>query len=86
MPYLDKDHWSFYIHEEKWCIHCDFVPMFHNDATSKDFAHNIYITWALSRGLNENDAKFATFLDVDTIVPKVFAQKKSWECVHQVVL
>jgi hypothetical protein len=55
VPYLDKDHWSFYIHEEKWCIHYDYIPRFYNDATSKEFAHNVYIAWALLRGLNEND-------------------------------
>ncbi len=47
---------------------------------SMQFAHNIHIVWALSRGLNEDDAKFATFVNVDTIIPKVFAQKNSWEC------
>jgi hypothetical protein len=34
VPYLDKDHWSIYIHEEKWCIHCNYIPRFHNDVTS----------------------------------------------------
>ncbi len=28
---------------------------------SKEFAHNVCIVWALSRGLNEDDANFATF-------------------------
>jgi hypothetical protein len=26
------------------------------------------------------------FVDVNTIIPKVFVQKNSWECGHQVVL
>jgi hypothetical protein len=33
----------------------------------------------------ENDTKFVTFLNVDIIVLKVFAQKNSHECGHQVV-
>jgi hypothetical protein len=86
LPYLDKSHWSFYIHEEKQCIHCDHVRGFHNDVASKEFAHKIFIAWALSRGLNENDEKFATFVNVNTIVPKVFVQKNSCECGHQIVL
>jgi hypothetical protein len=56
---------------------CSKVPF---DATSSEFARNIHIVWALSRGLNEDDAKFATFVNVDTIIPQVFAQKNSWEC------
>jgi hypothetical protein len=55
MPYLDKDHWSLYIHEEKQCIHYNFIPRFHNNATFKEFARNVYIAWALSGGLNEDD-------------------------------
>ncbi len=43
------------------------------------------ITWALSRGLNEDDANFTTFVNVDTILPKISTQKNSWECGHQVV-
>ncbi len=86
VPYLNKDYWSFYIYGEKWCIHCDFVPRFHNDAASREFAHNINIARALSRGLNEDDAKYTTFVNVNTIVPKLFAQKNPWECGHQVVL
>jgi hypothetical protein len=45
----------------------------------------MHIAWALSRGLNEDDANFTTFVNVDTILPKVSAQKNSWECGHQVV-
>jgi len=86
VPYLDKDHWSIYIHEEKWCIHCDYIQGFHNDATSKEFAHNIHIVWAISRSLNEDDVEFVAFVNVDTIIPKVFVQKNSWECGHHVVL
>jgi hypothetical protein len=77
VPYLDKDHWSLYILEEEQTIQCDFIPGFHNNTTSKKFAHNVRIAWALSRGLNEDDTKLATFMNVDTIVPKVFAQKNS---------
>jgi hypothetical protein len=47
--------------------------MFHNDVTTREFACNVCITWALSRGLNEDDAKFVTFVNVKTIGPKVFA-------------
>jgi hypothetical protein len=61
VPYLDKDHWSLYILEEEQTIHCGFIFGFHNKTTSKEFAHNVHIAWALSRGLNENDTKFATF-------------------------
>ncbi len=42
------------------------------------------IAWALSRVLNE-DVDFKTFINVDTILPKVFAQKNSWECGYHVV-
>ncbi len=45
----------------------------------------MFIAWDLFRGLNKDDTKFATFLNVDIVVPKVFAQKNSWECGHQVV-
>jgi hypothetical protein len=55
VPYLDKDHWSLYIHEEKQWIHYDSILRFHNDATSKEFARNVCIASALSRGLNEDD-------------------------------
>ncbi len=75
--YLDKDHWSLYILMEEQTIHCDFIPRFHNNTTSKEFAHNVHIAWALSKGLNEDDTKFATFLNVDTFFLKVFAQKNS---------
>jgi len=89
VPYLDKDHWYLYIHEEKQCIHYDSIPRFHNDAASREFACYVCIAWSLSRGLNEDDSKlcnFATFVNVNSIIPKVFAQKNSWECGHQVVL
>jgi hypothetical protein len=75
VPYLDKEHWSFYIHEEKQCIHYNFVPWFHNDVAFKEFSCNVHIVWALSRGLDEDDANFATFVNVNTIIPKVFVQK-----------
>jgi hypothetical protein len=78
VPYLDKDHWSLYILKEEQTIHCDFIPRFHNNTTSKEFAHDVCIAWALSRGVNKDDAKFATFLNVDIVVIKVFAQKNSW--------
>jgi hypothetical protein len=65
---------------------CNSIPRFHNDATSREFACYVCIAWALLRGLNEDDSKFATFVNVNTIVPKVFAQKNLWECGHQVVL
>jgi len=68
--YLDKDHWSLYILEEEQTIHCDSIIEFHNNTTSKKFAHNVCIAWALSRGLNEDDTNFAIFLNVDTIVHK----------------
>jgi hypothetical protein len=86
MAYLEQDHWSLYIHEEKQCIYCNFVPRFHNDATSREFAHNICIAWALSRGLNEDDEKIVAFVNVRTIVPRVSPQMNSWECGHHVVL
>jgi len=77
MPYLDM---------EKGCtIHCDFIPRFHNNKSSKEFVQNMQIAWAFSKGLNEDDANFKTFVNVDTILPKVFAQKNSWECGHQIV-
>jgi hypothetical protein len=82
VEYLDKDHWSLYILEEEQTIHCESIPRFHNNTTSKEFAHNVRIAWALSKGLNEDDTKFTTFLNVDTIVPKVFVQKNSLECGH----
>jgi hypothetical protein len=85
VPYLDKDHWSFYIHEEEQTIHCETILTFHNNITSKEFAHNVLIAWDPFRGLNEDDTKFATFMNVDIVVPKVFAQKNFWECHHQVV-
>ncbi len=85
MPYLDKNHWSLYIMEKGRTIHCDSIPRFHNNKSSKEFAQNVHIAWALSRRLNEDDANFKTFVNVDTIMPKGFAQKKSWECGHQVV-
>jgi hypothetical protein len=61
VPCLDEDHWSLYILEEEQTIHYDFILGFHNNTTSKEFAHNVCIAWALSRGLNEDDTKFATF-------------------------
>jgi hypothetical protein len=70
VPYLDKDHWSLYILEEEQTIHCDSIIRFHNNTTSKEFAHNVHIAWALFRGLNEDDTNFATFLNVDIVVPK----------------
>ncbi len=79
VPYLDKDHWSLYIFEEEQTIHCDSILGFHNNTTSKEFAHNVHIAWVLSRGLNENDTKFVTFLNVDKVVPKVFAQKNIYQ-------
>jgi hypothetical protein len=82
VPYLDKDHWSLYILEEEQTIHYDFILGFHNNTTSKEFAHDVCISWDLFSGLNEDDTKFATFMNVDTVVPKVFAQKNSWECGH----
>ncbi len=45
----------------------------------------MHIAWALSKGLNEDDIKFATNLYVDTIILKVFVLKNSWECGHQVM-
>jgi hypothetical protein len=84
IPYLDKIHWSLYTMEEGCTIHCDSIPRFHNDILSKEFAQNVHITCALSRGLND-DANFKTFVNVDTILPKVFTQKNRWECGHQVV-
>ncbi len=84
VPYLDKNHWSQYIMEEGCTIHCDSIPRFHNNRLSKEFGQNVHIAWALSSGLNE-DVDFKTFVNVDTIMPKVFAQKISWECGHQVV-
>ncbi len=85
VPYLDKNHWSLYIMEEGHTIHCDFIPWFHNRKSPKEFAQNVHITWALSKGSNEDNVDFKTFFNVDTILPKVFAQKNSWECAHQVV-
>jgi hypothetical protein len=32
----------------------------------------VCIAWALSRGLNEDDADFKTFVNVDTILPKLW--------------
>jgi hypothetical protein len=84
VPYLDKNPWSLYIMEEGCTICCDSIPRFHNSRLSKEFAQNVCIAWALSKGLNE-DVDFKTFVNVDTILPKVFAQKNSWECGHQVV-
>jgi len=84
-PCLDKDRWSLYILEEKQTIQCDSIPGFHNNTTSKEFAHNVHITWALFRGLNEDDTKFVTFLNLDKVVLKVVFQKNYWECGHQVV-
>ncbi len=63
--------------EEGYTIHCDFILGYHNSKPSKEFAQNVRIAWALSRGLNENDANFTTFVNVDTILPKVSAQKSS---------
>jgi hypothetical protein len=57
----------------------------YNNTSSKEFAQNMHIPWAFSMGLNEDDANFKTFVNVDTILPKVFAQKNSWECGHQIV-
>jgi hypothetical protein len=82
VPYLDKDHWSIYILEEEQTINCDFIPWLHNNTTSKELTHNVCIAWVLSKGLNEDDTKFATFFNVDTIFPKVFFQKNPWECSH----
>jgi succinate dehydrogenase flavin-adding protein (antitoxin of CptAB toxin-antitoxin module) len=72
MPYLDKNYWSLYIMEKGCTIHCDFIPGFHNNRLSKEFGQNVRIAWALSRGLNEDDADFKTFVNVDTILPKVW--------------
>ncbi len=77
VPYLDKDHWSLYILEEEQTIHYDSILRFHNNTRSKEFAHNVHIAWALSKGLNEDDIKFVTNLYVDTIILKVFVQKNS---------
>jgi len=77
VPYLDKDHWSLYILEEEQTIHCDYILGFHSNTTYKEFAHNVCIAWALSRGLYEDDTKFATFLNVDIVVLKAFVQKNS---------
>ncbi len=85
VPYLDKDHWSLYILEEEQTIYYDYILGFHNNTTYKEFAHNVHIAWALSRGLYENDTKFPTVLNVDIVFPKVFAQKNSQECGHHVV-
>jgi len=85
VPYLDKNHWSLYIMEEGHTIHRDFIPGFHNSRLSKEFAQNVCIAWGLSKGLYEDDVDFKTFVNVDTILPKVFAQKNSWECGYQVV-
>jgi hypothetical protein len=85
VPYLDKDHWSLYILEEEQTIHYDYILGFHSNTTYKEFAHNVHTTWALSRGLYEDDTKFATFLNVYIVISKVFAQKNSQEYGHQVV-
>jgi hypothetical protein len=77
VPYLDKDHWSLYILEEEQTIHYDYILRFHSNTTYKEFAHNAHIAWALFRGLYEDDTKFTTFLNVDIVVPKAFAQKNS---------
>ncbi len=82
VPYLDKNHW---LHEEECCVHCNFVPRFHNDASSKKFACNVCITiWTL----NEDVVEFATFVNVNTntIIPKIIVQRHLWECGYQVVL
>jgi hypothetical protein len=71
--------------EEGCTIHCDFILGYQNSKPSKEFAQNVRIAWALFRGLNENDANFTTFVNVDTILPKVSAQKNYWECGHQIV-
>jgi hypothetical protein len=70
--------------EKGHAIHCDSIPRFHDDRLSKEFVQNVHITCALSKALND-DANFKTFVNVDTILPKVFTQKNSWECGHQVV-
>jgi hypothetical protein len=85
VPYLDKNHWSLYILEEECTIHCGFILGYHNSKPSKEFAQNVHIAWALSKGLNEVDTYFTTLVNVDTILPKVSTLKKSWECGHQVV-
>jgi len=82
VPYLDKNHWTLYILEEGCTIHCDSILGYHNSRPSKEFVQNVHIAWALSKGLNEDDAYFTTFVNVDTILPKVFVQKNSWECGH----
>jgi hypothetical protein len=82
MPYLDKNHQSLYIMEKGHTIHCDSIQGFHNNRLSKEFVWNVCIAWALSKGLNEDDANFKTFVNVGTIMPKVFDQKNSWECGH----
>ncbi len=43
------------------------------------------IAWICSTCLNEDDTNFATFVNMDMFVSKVFAQKNFWECDHQVV-
>jgi hypothetical protein len=77
VPCLDKDHWSLYILEEEQTIQCDSILKFHKNTTSKEFAHNVSIAWALFKGLNEDDTKFVTFLNLDKVVFKVFVQKNS---------
>jgi hypothetical protein len=80
VPCLDKDHTS--LRKNK-----PFTMILYQGSktTSKEFAHNVHIAWALFRGLNEDDTKFVTFLNLDKIVFKVFVQKNSWESGHQVV-
>jgi hypothetical protein len=80
VPYLDKNHWSLYILEEGCTIHCDFILGYHNSRPSMEFTQNVCIAWALSKGLNEDDIDFTTFVNVDTILPKVSVQKNFWEC------
>jgi hypothetical protein len=82
VPYFDKNHWSLYIMEEGCTIHC-ILYKGSQHTPSKEFAQNVCIAWVLFRGLNEDDADFKTFVNVDTILSKVFVQKNSWECVHQ---
>jgi hypothetical protein len=86
VSYLDKDHWSLYILKEKGTRHSlrfyTKVPQQHN---IQGVTRIVHIAWALSKGLNGNDTNFATFVNMDTIIPQVFAQKNSWECGHHVV-
>ncbi len=84
-PYLVRDHWSLYIHEEKRTIHFDSKAGHHDNPSTLQLSKNVQRACTIFKGLKPSDGNFEDFMKVEFCIPKVHNQTNGWECGHQVV-